>query len=122
MDFYGQQPQTSQLSTSTYVGTLCYMSPERLDGEDYSFPTDIWALGIIAYEMVTGENPYPSTDKPIILNENMRNNPAPNLDHLQNISLELKDFVKRCLQKEPQNRLSAMELLSHNFILMFNQF
>lgn len=50
------------------------MSPERLDGKDYSFPTDIWALGIIAYEMVTGENPYPSTDKPIILNENMRNN------------------------------------------------
>jgi len=56
------------------------MSPERLDGREYSFPTDIWALGIIVYEMVTGENPYPPTDKPIILNENMRNNDAPTLD------------------------------------------
>lgn len=48
------------------------MSPERLDGKDYSFPSDIWALGIIIYEMVTGKNPYPTTDKPIILNEMMK--------------------------------------------------
>ena len=61
------QPTTS-LSTQTYVGTLCYMSPERLDGSFYSFPSDIWAMGIIVYEMVTGKNPYPPTDKPIILN------------------------------------------------------
>lgn len=47
------QPTTS-LSTQTYVGTLCYMSPERLDGSFYSFPSDIWSLGIIIYEMVTG--------------------------------------------------------------------
>jgi len=54
------------------VGTLCYMSPERLDGNIYSFPSDIWSLGIIVYEMVTGKNPYPPTDKPILLNEMMR--------------------------------------------------
>jgi len=48
------------------------MSPERLEGGYYSFPSDIWGLGIILYEMVTGQNPYPSTDKPIILNEMMR--------------------------------------------------
>ena len=58
-------------SARTYVGTLCYMSPERLDEGEYSFPTDIWALGIIIYEMVTGVNPYPPTDKPIILYEMM---------------------------------------------------
>ena len=65
-------PHYASLSTTTYVGTLCYMSPERLDGREYSFPTDIWAIGIIIYEMVTGQNPYPPTDKPIILNETMR--------------------------------------------------
>ena len=80
------------------------MSPERLDGREYSFPTDIWALGIIVYEMVTGYNPYPPTDKPIILNENMRNNPAPNLDAYEQVSPELRDFIKHCLQKEPEQR------------------
>lgn len=111
---------TTSLSTTTYVGTLCYMSPERLDGGYYSFPSDIWGLGIILYEMVTGQNPYPPTDKPIILNEMMRNHEAPNLDHLEDCSEQLKDFIKRCLQKDPNQRASAMELLSHQFILMYN--
>jgi serine/threonine protein kinase len=90
------QPSTT-LSTQTYVGTMCYMSPERLDGSNYSFPSDIWALGIIVYEMVTGKNPYPTTDKPIILNEMMRKQETPDLDLLHQISPELKDFIKRCL-------------------------
>jgi serine/threonine protein kinase len=73
------------------------MSPERLEENLYSFPSDIWGLGIIIYEMVTGNNPYPPTDKPIILNELMRNQNAPDLDHVPNISEQLKDFIKRCL-------------------------
>lgn len=73
---------TSSLSTQTYVGTFCYMSPERLEGNIYSFPSDIWALGMIIYEMVMGQNPYPPTDKPIILNEMMKSQEAPHLDNL----------------------------------------
>ena len=52
MPFPNQNIQTGSLSTTTYVGTLCYMSPERLEGQMYSFPSDIWGLGIIIYEMV----------------------------------------------------------------------
>ena len=64
----------------------------------------MWAFGIIIYELVTGKNPYPPTDKPIILNEVMRKEKAPDLDDLPNISAELKDFIKRCLQKDPNQR------------------
>lgn len=73
------------------------MSPERLEGSFYSFPCDIWALGIIIYEMVTGKNPYPPTDKPIILNEVMRKYNAPTLDMFDCVSPDLKDFIKQCL-------------------------
>jgi serine/threonine protein kinase len=48
------RPTKSHLSTIAYVGTLSYMSPERLDGKEYSFSSDIWALGMIIYELVTG--------------------------------------------------------------------
>jgi len=51
--------------TNTYTGTLCYMSPERLEGLDYSYPSDIWSLGIVVYEMTIGTHPYPKTDNPL---------------------------------------------------------
>lgn len=44
----------NNLKTIAYVGTLSYMSPERLEAEEYSFPSDIWALGMIIYEMAVG--------------------------------------------------------------------
>ena len=93
------QPPTpnSHLKTVAYVGTLSYMSPERLEGEEYSFPSDIWSIGMILYEMVAGHRPFPITDKPILLCEHMRQNDAPNLDDVAQISPQLKDFVKKCL-------------------------
>ena len=65
-------PKELVCKTVAYVGTLSYMSPERLEGEEYSFPSDIWSIGMILYEMVVGHSPYPITDKPILLCEYMR--------------------------------------------------
>jgi len=48
----------SSLLCNTFVGTMYYMSPERMEGEKYSYPGDIWALGIILVELATGKYPY----------------------------------------------------------------
>ena len=40
-------------------------SPERLQSQDYSYPSDIWSLGVVVFEMATGEHPFPKTDSPI---------------------------------------------------------
>ena len=82
-------------STRTYTGTLCYMSPERLANLDYSYPSDVWSLGIVVYEMATGEHPYSMSDRPIEI-ENMINNfPAPTLQGSQVVSVELANFVTK---------------------------
>lgn len=63
----------------TFVGTARYMSPERVQGGKYSFPSDIWSLGITLYEMATGENPYSNTVSPIVLIDNIVSSPEPAL-------------------------------------------
>jgi mitogen-activated protein kinase kinase 1 len=55
-----QLDETSGLAR-TFVGTMTYMSPERMEGENYSFAGDIWSVGIIVVEMMTGVYPYPET-------------------------------------------------------------
>lgn len=49
----------TQANASTQCGTIAYMSPERIRGEDYSFPSDVWSFGLIAIEMSCGGYPYP---------------------------------------------------------------
>ena len=83
-------------STRTYTGTLCYMSPERLANQDYSYPSDIWSLGIVVYEMATGEHPYAVAAGSPIEVENLINNfPAPSLQGSELVSPELANFVSR---------------------------
>ena len=55
-----QLDETIGLADS-FVGTITYMSPERLEGEKYSFEGDIWSLGIVIVEMMTGKYPYKNT-------------------------------------------------------------
>ena len=45
----------------TFVGTLNYMSPERMEGERYSYAGDVWSLGIVLIELATGQYPYKET-------------------------------------------------------------
>ena len=82
-------------STKTYTGTLCYMSPERLANLEYSFPSDIWSLGIVVYEMATGEHPYSISALPIELENMIANYPAPSLQGSPIVSPQLANFVSR---------------------------
>ena len=52
---------------ATFVGTVTYMSPERIRNDNYSYPADIWSLGLALFECGTGEFPYTATDGPVNL-------------------------------------------------------
>lgn len=91
------------------------MSPERMSGEKYSFPGDIWALGIILIELATGEYPYPFSANYIEMLNYIKTTDVMELMR-EEFSDEFKDFLLKCLEKDPLQRASALELSMHPWI------
>lgn len=101
----------------TFIGTLIYMSPERLQGLTYSYTSDIWSLGLIIIELCTGKYPFGAQRTYIELIQNMIMSPDPTLPDNGLYSAELRDFVTKCLSKDQFKRCTASDLLEHPWII-----
>lgn len=112
-----RQLEKTQAFSKTFVGTVTYMSPERLVGDPYSFSSDLWSVGLILIELATGEYPYPKTKKFIEMLQSIRNSPEPNLPDNGLYSEAFRDFLTKCLQKDPSKRSSAVELMEHPWLI-----
>lgn len=113
---------------STFVGTTRYMSPERIAGGQYSFPSDVWSLGIILYELAAGESPFPPDLSVVSLYEHIANNPEPRLLPEDGFSAGLCNFVAcwydsketrniSSLQRMPEDRTTVTDLIGHQWLL-----
>ncbi len=100
---------TAQYATKI-IGTPYYMSPEQIQGEKISFETDIYAVGVVLYEMLTGAPPFQRGD---IYYHHLHTQPAPPKSTVPEIPDRLNGIVMKCLQKDPLRRFpSTSELLS----------
>ncbi|KAE8659768.1 invertase/pectin methylesterase inhibitor family protein [Hibiscus syriacus] len=104
-------------STTTWsvAGTPVYMAPEVARGEQQGFSADVWALGCTVIEMATGRAPWPDVRDPVsALYRIGFSNDVPEIPF--NISKQARDFLGKCLRRDPAERWSATQLLSHDFM------
>ena len=112
---------TSMDKGKTGVGTVWYMSPERIQGSVHSFPSDIWSFGLSLVELATGKVPFSGGDSDstsgagfFAVMNSIVFSPSPELDPTQ-FPPDFCDFVAQCLQKDPEQRMKASQLLEHPF-------
>ena len=115
MDFgLAKSPDRTQLTRSgTTVGTVAYMSPEQGRGEAVDSRTDIWSLGIVLYEMLTGELPFQADYEQATIYRIMNESPPSIRDLRSGVPFELEQVVVKALAKDPDERYEqAGDILS----------
>ena len=90
--------------TGATLGTARYMSPEQAKGEEVDERSDIWSVGVVLYEMLTGRHAFPGDYEQATLYAIINSEPEPVTALRSGIPLELERIVSKCLQKSPHER------------------
>jgi serine/threonine protein kinase len=98
----------------SYCGTPLNMTPQALDNTEYDISGDVWALGIIVYELFCGFPPFTGYSKDNLAYNVRKGNWG--VPKNVKMSLSCLDFINKCLQFEPKSRIRANQLLDHPFI------
>ncbi len=91
------------------VGTAGYMSPEQVQGQEADHRSDIFSLGVLLYELFTGELPFKGVHETALMYEIVNVDPAPMSLVKSEIDPELDRIVLECLQKEPDERYNSVK-------------
>jgi serine/threonine protein kinase/tetratricopeptide (TPR) repeat protein len=106
MDFgLAKSPGKTQLTREgTTIGTVAYMSPEQARGEKVDHRTDIWSLGVVLYEMISGQSPFKGDHEQAIVYSIVNEEPRP-LTHLRTaVPVELERIARKAMAKSPRDR------------------
>ena len=97
----------------TIVGTMPYMSPEQIEARSLDHRTDLFSLGVVLYELVTGLRPFCGDSSPALISSILRDHPRPVAERRADVPAEVCRLIDRCLEKEPRNRIhTASEILA----------
>jgi serine/threonine protein kinase/tetratricopeptide (TPR) repeat protein len=96
--------KTKLTKEGTTLGTVAYMSPEQTTGEKVDHRSDIWSLGVLLYEIVTGQLPFKGEYEQAIMYAIMNEEPEPITGLRTGVSMELERIINKTLAKDPQER------------------
>jgi serine/threonine-protein kinase len=89
---------------SNVMGTADYISPEQVKGKRGDGRSDIYALGVMLYEMLTGQVPFHGSNAFAVMNDRLMNYPVPPRELNPSISPQLQEIIYRAIERDPSNR------------------
>jgi class 3 adenylate cyclase len=102
-----ERPRVTQ--AGMIVGTVAYMAPEQALGQPPGAPSDLYSLGAMLYEMVTGRPPFVGDDVVAVISQHQRAEPVAPSWQRQDVPSELEELILRLLEKSPDERPTATE-------------
>jgi serine/threonine-protein kinase len=96
------------------LGTIDYLAPEQVSARRCDSRSDIYAMGVILYEMLTGRLPFTGSSPAEVMKARIQNPPTPPTVALPSISLHLQEVLYRALEKDPKNRYARAHEFAHD--------
>ena len=96
---------------STFCGTPLYLAPEVINKNGHDKSVDIWCIGAIIFQLLTGKYPFNGQSENVLYDNILRNK----IDWPKDINLEAKNLISRILKTDPKDRITLQDMLKHPF-------
>jgi len=100
------------------LGTAAYMSPEQAEGKAVDQRSDLFSLGVMLYEMATGERPFKGSSGVSVISAILKDTPRPVTEIRADLPRDFARIVKRCLMKDPEQRFQSAKDLRNDLTLL----